>query len=505
MSPAAVGRNILAVLSGQGALAFLSRVAMVFMVTVGSLGVVRIMGLQGLVMITVGAFVAIIGIIITLKFPVGVFAFWLVSMSGLHTLGMIRMPGLPDFMFPRMLMVVLMLLIPLGILMGRPFGRPPVAPDFLIIIYTMYVFANLMAIGSEGRFNTWLSSVFAPMVGYFFVKQYVTEERQLKLVLWSMILVTIYYWVTSFGEHYGIDAIVWPKLILDRDYGQAWYGRSRGPFVQPALFGQIIGMYILAHIYVLTRQISPVLKALVAVNAGLAGVGLLFTYTRGGWLATAVGLVVLFVLRPRYRQLLSIVFVLIILMGAVGLVQTEKDEFLSERLENVSTIDNRLGFLAAATRMIGDHPVFGIGYFNFNKYRSLYNQGTYIPLYGFVKRGSGDDVPVHDIYVGRAAEEGTVGLILFLSFYLLIAKEFIKAWRSNPQGEWYDRDFLAFVAATAITYFVGGMIIDYRYFDLINCLQTMLAGIIVGFPRHHAQGRPGQHAPMRHQGSTGGL
>lgn len=489
MSPVAVGRNLVAVLMGQGTLAVLARIALVGMVTVVSLGIVRIMGLPGLVMMSVGAFVAVTGMIITLKFPVGVFAFWLLSMSGLHTLGMIRMPGLPDFMFPRLLMMVLMFLVPAGILMGRRIARPPFAPDLLIIFYTLYVFANFLVIGHEGRFNTWLSSVFAPMLAYFFAKQFISEENHLKLILWSLVGVTVYFWITSIGEHFEIEQIVWPKRILDREYGLAWYGRSRGPFVQPALFGQIIGMYMLIHVYLLTRRIHIGLKVFVAINTALAGLALLYTYTRGGWLATAVGLMVLFALRPRYRKLLAIVFVVGFLAASVNLLQPQEDEFLAERMENVSTIDNRLGFLAAAVRMIGDYPIFGVGYFNFNDYQVFYNQGTYIPFYGFVTRGAGADVPIHDIYIGRAAEEGLVGLILFLSFFALIFKNFVKLWRTDPQGEWFDRDFLALVAAMAISYFVGGMVIDYRYFDLINCLIGMLAGIVVGYPRTNADSR----------------
>ena len=43
------------------------------------------------------------------------------------------------------------------------------------------------------------------------------------------------------------------------------------------------------------------------------------------------------------------------------------------------------------------------------------------------------------------------------------------------------------LAAFFGAYFVGGMVIDYRYFDLINVLPAFFAGIIVWFSRTSAE------------------
>lgn len=445
-----------------------------------------LMGPQGLFLMTGGLLAAIITIYLLLKYPIVITLVWFLSMSGLHTLVMIRMPGLPDFSFPRLFFIMILFLIPIGVIRGRSFMHPPYAPDIFLVLFTAYVFFNMNTIGDPLRFNLWLVSCFTPMAAYFFAKQYIKTNNQIAILMVGFILVTIYFWIVSIGDHFEIEAMVWPKQILDRSVGKSWFGRSRGPFLQPALFGQIFGMYLLVHLFVLTRKIPIFWKVLITANIVAGGFGLLYTYTRGGWLATAAGVVVLAVLRPGFRKIVIVAVVLGILLSFSGVLSTGNDEFLEKRMENTNTVENRLGFLANSTRMIADNPLFGVGYFRFVELRHLYNQGTEIPFYGYIKREASAEVSIHDIYIGRAAEEGLVGLFLFLGFYLAIFRVYIARWKENPQGSWFDRDTIALMGAMTAAYLVGGMVIDYRYFDLINILPCFMAGVIAGFPRNEA-------------------
>ena len=73
-----------------------------------------LLGVMGLVILSAGMLGAVLALVLIFKFPVWLGMIWFLSMSGLHTLGMLRMPGLPDFSFPRLFMLAVLLLIPLG-------------------------------------------------------------------------------------------------------------------------------------------------------------------------------------------------------------------------------------------------------------------------------------------------------------------------------------------------------------------------------------------------------
>lgn len=456
-----------------------SAMSWVFLKSIGTLGLVLLGG---------GALAAVGVAIIAFRTPVAVAVFWFLIMSGFQTMLMVRMPGMPDFSLPRLFTIIIMLIIMVAWILGRSPLRAPHLPSFLLVVYTMYVFWNLFAIGVPERFHTWLNSCFAPMLAFFFAMQFVESGKQMRLFLVSFMLVTVYFWITSFGEHFEYASIVWPHSILDRRIGNPWFGRSRGPFFQPALFGQLLGMYLLVHLYYLTRRVGLTWKALILANLGLGSIGLLYTYTRGGWLATAVGVAVLAILRPAFRKVTVALALVAVLAASLGLLAPKDDEFLAERLENRSTVDNRLGFLAASIRMIEDYPLFGVGYFRFTELRYKYNQGTEIPFYGFVRREAGAEVSIHDIYIGRAAEEGLVGLVLFLSFWVVMVGQWWRRWREGDVDDWFNRDSLAMIAAVTIAYLVGGMIIDFRYFDIINVIPYFFAGIVIGYPRRAVRG-----------------
>lgn len=447
----------------------------------------RAMGLQGLVLLSGGLMAATVVVMLLSRHPFAICLIWFVTMSGLQAVGMIRMPGLPDFSLSRMSQMLVLLVGAIHVAAGRRLLRPPYAPEILLVVHAVYILVNMQLAGMGERFHTWLGSSFAPILGYMFAKYFFAQERHLRYLLYTLVVLSVYFWITCVGERYGIDSIVWPKVILDRDIGISWFGRSRGPFLQPAVTGQFLGWFLMVQVFLLTRRLPAAVRLLLVANIAMCAIGAFLTYTRGPWLATVMGLIAMGVLRPSYRRYFLVVAVLGGLLVGTNALRPSQDEFLAERMSTTNTIDNRIGFLAAAGRMIGSNPLFGVGYFRYLEELPAYNQGTYVPLYGYVARGAGKEVPIHDMFVGRAAEEGLVSLLLVALLLGALWRHFWKRWQEPPTGSWLDRDFLALYAGIMTSYIVNGLTIDYRYFDFVNVLPMFFSGIVVGYlPPHSA-------------------
>ena len=443
---------------------------------------IRVMGLNGLVLLVGGLTgAAILGYFVIFK-PEMVFVGWIVAMSCFTYFGLMRLPGVPDFSYPRLMLILVSFVILFGMVSGRPLFTRPMLPDILVLVHALYVLANLKLIGRPDSFHSWYNSSFAATVAYFFAKQMIRSDAQLKALVLSFVAVLFYFGVTAVGEHFEVSQLVWPQAIMDRTIMMPYFGRSRGPFFQPGIFGMMIGMFFLLNVFALTRKHGRLLATALWSNLVLGGLGLLYTFTRGGWVATTMGIIFLSVFRPRFRKLVLVGVLLGFIVTTFGVVNSEKDEVLSKRLENTSTIGNRLGFLASAWRMIKINPMFGIGYFRFLELEPLYNKGTYFPLYGYVPKELGAGVPIHDIYIGRAAEEGLISLGIFLWWLLEVARVFWRKWQLRPRGAWFDRDALATFGAILVAYLLGGMVEDFRYFDNVNVVAYFFAGLIVGFP-----------------------
>ncbi len=407
---------------------------------------------------------------------------WMLSMAGLRSLGMVPMPGLPDFTYDRPLLIWIIVILLLRLVTGRTRLHGPYLADILILLHTIYILVQLELIGSKIHFHNWVMSNFGPFFAFMYGKYVIKDQRELRNILFFFLGISIYFYVESIAQQYNWNFLIWPKAILNPEVGALWHpGRSRGPVMHPPLFGQLIATFMLTHLFLLTLKIRTTYKILITISLLFCTLGLVFTYTRGPWLAAACAVGVLAILRPSYRRVLAVLAIVVVAVGAVGAVKLIDTEFLQERMETVGTVENRLGFMANSTRMIADHPLFGVGYFKFNEYRQLYNQGVNIPFYGYIKKRAGAKVPIHDIFLGRLAEEGFFGCAMLVWFTFAIFKFFLKKWRADPQEKWFNRDTLALFAAMMVCYSIGGMVIDYRYFDLVNVVFFLLAGLIYGY------------------------
>jgi O-antigen ligase len=88
---------------------------------------------------------------------------------------------------------------------------------------------------------------------------------------------------------------------------------------------------------------------------------------------------------------------------------------------------------------------------------------------------------IHDIYLGRLAEEGLVSVLMLFGFSFQIFRAGLFKWRRKLKDKWFNHDTLTLFAAIMVCFHIGGMVIDYRYFDLINVFYFLLAGIIYGY------------------------
>jgi len=406
---------------------------------------------------------------------------WMLSMGGFRTIGMVSMPGLPDFSFDRLLLIWIIMMFGVRVVIERMKMPGPYRADFFILAHTVYVLVQLNLRGSLHA-HEWVISSLSPFFGYLYGRFIIRTPAEVRNLMVFFAMLGVYFGITAIAEKFSIQALVWPKQILDPNVGALWQaGRSRGPVMHPPLNGQLLGMMLLIFLLFISRVRSLTWKTICVLGFVLVGLGSFFSYTRGPWLATAMALGVMGMLRPNYRRILMGFAVFTMVFGLLGLNQGMNSEFLQERLQNNQTVENRLMFLSAAMKMVRDYPIFGLGFFRYNDYRDFYHQGIDIPFYGYVSKHMGKGMVIHDIYLGRLAEEGLVSILLLLGFSLNIFKAWIFKWRSKLQDQWFDRDMLALFAGIMVCYHIGGMVIDYRYFDLINVFYFLIAGITYGY------------------------
>lgn len=407
---------------------------------------------------------------------------WLLSMSGFQYTVRLAMPGLPDLSIDRLLLIWIIIMFLLQLVVYKRKLQGPFTLDVLIITHTVYIFVSML-FSKPTALPAWLMSSLMPLFAYLYGRHIIKDDKQIRIIFLFFLGISVYFFITAIGEHFRWHQLVWPKAILDPTAGQLWHpGRARGPVMHPPLFGQLIAMLIPVYFFFLTRRTGVFTRFLLAISLSLSLVALLLAYTRGPWLAAAVSFLVLGALRNKYRKALGVLAVIGLLVGTLGLFQLADSDFLQERIGDEGTTENRFAFFLMSVKMIADHPLVGVGFFCAKEKHWLYNQGGYIPFYGYISKRSGRGTVPHDIYLGRAADEGLISIIMLMSMGVIAGREFLRKWRIDPPGRWFNRDAMAVMVSIGACYLAGGMVIDYRYFDLINVIVYLLMGIVCGFP-----------------------
>ena len=130
-----------------------------------------------------------------------------------------------------------------------------------------------------------------------------------------------------------------------------------------------------------------------------------------------------------------------------------------------SSAMGRINAWAFAINFVKDHPIVGGGFQVFQPELFL----RYAP-------DPDHFVDAHSIYFEVLAEQGYVGLALFLTLGLLMMRTgswIVKHSRDKPGLEW-ARDLGAMVQVSVVGYAVGGAFLGLAYFDLVYHLMAIL-------------------------------
>ena len=229
-------------------------------------------------------------------------------------------------------------------------------------------------------------------------------------------------------------------------------GRASGTYISPNDLAGFLEMLLpLAVAYILAGRIHAVVRILLAYTAVAIAVGLAVTFSRGGWVAGAAGLLaLLFILviqrNHRWRALL----VLLVLLAAGGVFVSR---FLSgtfgyiQRAENQTSasvdLPGRLDLWRAAEGMWLDHFWWGVGPAHYD-----YRFRQYRP-------GSVQARPdrAHNDYLNLLADWGTVGGIIVLAGMMVFIGGLVRTWRhvrrvGDEFGSGLSNRFAFFCGAT---------------------------------------------------------
>lgn len=315
-----------------------------------------------------------------------------------------------------------------------------------------------------------------PLGIYFVAREVQWTERSSRAVLVFFAILGVYLAVTAVAEVQRQWWLVFPKYIAAPE--GLFYGRGRGPFLNPVTCGLYQSVGLLAALLWWPRR-HRIGLLLLPVICAVFLLGIYSTATRSVWLGAALGLGILALSIPRAWRvpLLGGGLILALLVASTQwdrLMAFKRDEALSAR-EAAESVKLRPILARVAWNMFRDRPLLGYGYGQYlNEHVNyLADRSTDLPL----ERAR--PYSQHNVFLALLVETGLLGMGLFVLLLALWTRDAWRLWRRDATPWWARRQALLLLALGAC-YLPNAMFHDVALMPMGNMLLFFVAGLTAG-------------------------
>ncbi|HOV91294.1 MAG TPA: O-antigen ligase family protein [Syntrophorhabdaceae bacterium] len=297
--------------------------------------------------------------------------------------------------------------------------------EIVRLIMLLIIFYMVMNLGSRENISIFLITISACVILEFLLAYYqYTTGRSLGLA--------------AFGERSQEEL-----GFISRASGT--FGHANGL----AYFFELLLPLLLAMIIVEDKKI---LKLWYIISFLFGFFGLIITFSRGGWLATAISLpmVFIFLYRKRFTQLryypaIFTVFIVVIILGSIFYPTIERRLIAYD----YGSAGTRGPLNLAAISIIKQYPITGVGINNFALIFRTYDTTGGSALFKTQAH------IVHNLFLGVWAETGTIGILAFVWIFI---SAFIVASRLLLKVPFWYSGILIGVMAGILAQLLHGMV-----------------------------------------------
>jgi O-antigen ligase len=179
--------------------------------------------------------------------------------------------------------------------------------------------------------------------------------------------------------------------------------------------------------------------------------GIFISFSRAGWLAGILALVGLTAIYPKFILKLGLTIVPIFLLVSASFLQNQM-AWAGQRLisdESEQSAFSRVPVYAAAIRMFQSKPFFGWGYGNFDRFDRRFQVPTVANI-----SGDNKDHASHNFFLSMIAEQGLVGILLYLAPVFYWLRLTIKHFSKLPRDGFWSRKILVIFWMTLLSHII---------------------------------------------------
>jgi O-antigen ligase len=227
---------------------------------------------------------------------------------------------------------------------------------------------------------------------------------RLRLLYGELVAMAFLFALVGFYQYETRDIFQNPKVITGNAY--AAFFRVNSVFWDPSIYGRFLVVALIPTVVLIVLGRSLRLAAAGFVVVLVAWFGLLISFSQSSFAALLVGAVGVAVVAWRWRALIAVVAAVAVLGGIAASQPGIRHALLHHTRSGLnSATSGRASLVANGIRIAEAHPALGVGVGGF---KHAYAKRLHL------KAKEPKAAASHDTPVTIAAEEGAVGLLLFL-------------------------------------------------------------------------------------------
>lgn len=401
-------------------------------------------------------------------------------------------PGLTFDMFipTEPILFGIMILFILKLLFDRKFDSKILNhPITLLIFFNLFwiLVTSCTSTMPLVSFKFLLARIWFLITFYFLATQLFINAKNIKRYIWAYtipLMIVMTYTIIRHSKHGLLN-----QEISNSMPGPFYNDHTSYAAVMAMVLPVLIGFLFIPKYSVKAKTLSvfTILYLIVAI---------VLSYTRASWISIigAIGVLVLILLKIRFRTVLIIAGVLVALFftfrtSIILSLEENKQDASSNLLKQLQSISNistdasnmeRLNRWDCALRMFKERPIFGWG------------PGTYMFKYApfqlsfektIISTNAGTGGNAHSEYIGPLSESGLLGMISFALIVIFTIYRAIKLYIKLK-----DKEFKIITLVTLlglITYFLHGFLNNFLDTDKCSALFWGFIAIIVSIDVYH--------------------
>ena len=410
--------------------------------------------------------------------------------------------GLPSINKPLVGIVMFSIFANSILRTGKISSRPSITRiEFALLAYCLTVFASsLVAINQPKALLSILDLMKDIAVGFCV---YFTLDTKDKLKNGARVLLYSVAFVSVLGVIHTLvnSNLTFWGLARDSAFGQLSDSgdlRYGGPIAEANVWGQVLVAIVPIALYRIVMEHNSLSRLLPAAAGLFILLAMLFTQSRGAFLALVIILILIAIdMRIKSTTLLGLALIGLLLLFIVPSRYTERFKSLttllpsnqSSGLSLDESVEGRREKMLSGLAMFRANPFLGVGFANYSDNYWTYAGG--LGLEGSARNvGSQSSArQPHSLYIEIMAETGIFGIVSFLAFLGLMLQGLYQArLKNNTDKTKTDADWSAWITSlimSIVTFLVAGFFLHGIGFRFIWVLCGFALAII-----HLTQNQP---------------